>query len=110
MSGPAVIFDFGFNWNNKLDGRFLTTFRLHNPKKHILNIPCELYLKGHLYKSGKIVDVRKMRLAQVNAFIAGLDAGYSVEEFTKLVQTMYKNKVKDIDDALFDLVLIQTTP
>ncbi len=104
------IFDFSYNWNNKLDCQFFTTFRLHNPQKHILNMECEVYLKGHHHKNGKIADVRKMTLAQVNPFIAGLDAGYDVASFQKIVRTMYSKKVPDVETALFDLVLIQTVP
>lgn len=36
-----------------------------------------------------------------------LDTGYSPDEFRTLVETMYKNTVKDINSAVFVLVLLK---
>lgn len=98
---------FGSNWNNKLDCQAFTTFRLHNPKKHLINSVVDIYLKEVLLYSAKIVDVKTMKLEQVNDFIAHLDTGYSAEDFKKLVRTMYKNIVKDFETQKFDLLLIK---
>jgi Domain of unknown function (DUF4291) len=42
--------------------------------------------------------------------IAGLDSGYNVEDFRKLVKTIYKNIVRDFKTQKFDLVLLKTLP
>jgi hypothetical protein len=50
------------------------------------------------------------KVRQVNEFIAGIDTDYNVEDFRKLVKTMYKNIVRDFKTQKFDLVLLKSLP
>ncbi|GAB4493362.1 MAG: hypothetical protein OHK0045_22710 [Raineya sp.] len=100
--------DFTYNWNKKLDCDCFTTFRIYNPAKYKIGDTVTVSLKGQIIKECVIIDVKKMKIAQVNTFIANLDTGYSVDEFKKIVHTMYK-KTPNIESIDFALILLKTT-
>nr|WP_293837752.1 hypothetical protein [uncultured Arsenicibacter sp.] len=101
--------DFSHNWNNKLDGQYYTTFRLRS-KKFQPGRCLKVTLNKEPHHIAQIVETRYLKLAQVNAWVAGLDTGYSLPEFVQLVKTMYKNIVKDFDTQEFVLVLLKKIP
>lgn len=96
--------DFSYNWNNKLECKAFTTFRMANPHKYKIGLELEVYLKDKFVAVCKIIDMRVLRLDQVNEFVAYLDTGYSVDEFKNIVRRMYKEKA---DSADFVLVLLE---
>ena len=105
---------FSFNWNNKLDNKAFTTVRLRNDSLYKEYEIYEVFLNTE--KSGiknsefkglaRIESIKNIYLSQVNSFVTFLDTGYPVKEFTKLVQTMYKNKVKDWTKQQLSLILL----
>ncbi len=97
---------FSFNWNNKLDCNVYTTLRLSNDTKYIVGSTHGVYLKGHHHHDAIIVDKKKIRLKDVNEFIAGLDTGYTAKDCRKMIRTMY-TKIKDIETRQFDFILLQ---
>lgn len=97
--------DFSANWNNKLSCTSFTSFRLHNPRKYAVGKKLSVMFQGKNLKDVEIRSIRTIKLDQVNEFIAQVDTGYSVEEFKKLVRTMYKNKNIDFETADWDLIL-----
>jgi len=98
--------DFSQNWNNKLNCKCFTTLRLKSEKYKIGNV-YEITLKGGTMFFAKIIAIKTLKIHQINDFIAAIDTGYSVEEMKRLIKTMYKNKVKDIDNQDFYLILLQ---
>ncbi len=107
LDAQLPVLDFSSNWNGKLTNQSFTTFRLHSKKYQPGNC-YEIRLKGKALKVARCVDVKPMRLSDVNPWISNLDTGYSLTEFNDLVRTIYKNIVKDFDSQLFDLVLLET--
>ena len=99
--------NFQTNWNGKLDCKCFTTFRLSGGKYRIGGT-YEIQLKGKYVKVARCIDKKTLRLDQVNEWSARIDTGYSLEEFCKLVTTMYKNIVKDFSTQEFVLILLET--
>ena len=97
--------NFTYNWNNKLDCKAFTTFRLRNPAKYKIGESYQILLKGKVVGTATIVQILPLTLDKVNEWIARLDTGYSLPEFKKLVETMYKNKV-NVRMADFSLLLL----
>lgn len=96
---------FSYNWNNKLSCPAFTTFRPHNPRKYVAGKFLSILLQGKHLKDVEVMQVKTLKLPQVNEFIARLDTGYNVQQFTEMVKTMYKNKGIDFENADWDLVL-----
>lgn len=96
---------FAENWNNKLSCNSFTSFRLHNERKYFVGKKLSIMLKGKHLKDVIVIAVKTMKLVQVNEFIAQIDAGYSADEFVKVVEKMYKNKNVDVHSANWDLIL-----
>lgn len=99
--------NFSVNWNNKLHCNCYTTFRLHNPKRYIPGTIFDVYLNKHFMHRASVVEVRTLKLEQVNNFIAMVDTGYDTIRFINLVETMYKNIVTNFNKQKFDFVLLQ---
>lgn len=108
---------FSYNWNKKLENHAFTTVRLWNPDKYFQGAVLKVVLNnssGEIareYGEAAIVSVKKITLDRVNEFIAFLDSGYDVEEFKKIITTMYKGKKidwKNQDLALVLLVKLKT--
>jgi hypothetical protein len=87
------IIKFSYNWNNKLNCKVYTTFRLFN-EKYQYNKRYKIYLKEEHIHDAIIEDMKIMKLDQINRFIAGIDTGYSVKEFKNIVLKMYGEKAK----------------
>lgn len=86
---------FSNNWNNKLDCLCFTTIRLWQPERLFTGQKVHVFLadkdkwidKG----TGIIIDVKSLRMEQINTFIANIDTGYDVENTKKIIARMYPN-------------------
>lgn len=101
---------FSHNWNNKLTCSAFTTFRLSNVRKYQIGKRLSIMLKGKHLKDVQILDIKTLKLNQVNEFIARIDTGYSLAEFKEIIKKMYKDKNIDFDTAYWDLVLCHEIP
>jgi len=97
---------FSYNWNNKLNCNCFTTFRVKSEKYNV-GETYEIYLNNVFVSNAKIIDIKTLKLKDVNEWIARLDTGYSQFEFDKLIRTMYKNKFQNIDEIDFVLLLLE---
>lgn len=99
--------NFSTNWNGKLFTDCFTTFR---PAYAIYAVGKRFDVvlnSSQSFGEVEIIEKKVLKLKEVNEWIARLDTGYSVEEFQKLVRTMYKNKFDDIDNLQFCLLLLK---
>lgn len=97
---------FSSNWNNKLSCKCFTTFRMYNPTKYYVGARFNVQHGGRFIKMVEVIDVKKLKLSEVNEWIARIDTGYSREEFINIVRTMYKT-VNDLDNKTFCLLLLK---
>ena len=102
---------FSYNWNNKLAGKYFTSLRLKNVNRFRLDDTYEIYLrKGKIdtfFCHATLMAERHMKLNEINAFIAGIDTGYSVEECRNMIQTMYKHKNIDWNQQQLSFLLFR---
>ena len=100
---------FQYNWNKKLGCDYFITLELANPAKYATGNQHKVMLweKGvwRDYGIAEVVAVRTLRIHQLNEFICGLDFGYTVDETKDMIYKMYKDMVKDVNQADFALVL-----
>lgn len=96
---------FSYNWNNKLRNNAFTTVRLSNEKRYFVGNKLQIFINGSYVGDAEIIAVKQFLLHQINPYISYLDAGYSVEEFIKLVCTMYK--YKDMATQPLQLILLK---
>lgn len=94
------------NWNNKLNSKFHTTFRMHNPKRFFPGKEFIEELNGKQVNRVKVVKVFPRLLSQVTELEAYHDTGYNIYQFRKIVETMYKHKAH-VPSQQFDLVLLE---
>lgn len=97
---------FSYNWNNKLSNKAFTTLRLHNTYKYQRGGRYEIELQGEVLGVATIVDIRKIKIACLNDFVAYLDTGYNAVDAVNLLQTMYKAKKIDWELQELDLCLL----
>lgn len=95
---------FSTNWNNKLNCKCFTTFRLYNPKIHYIGAKFDVVLKNEVIKRVEVIECRRMHLADVNEWVARIDTGYSKDEFKEIVQKIYGY----VEDKVFCLLLLNT--
>lgn len=98
--------DFNYNWNNKLAGKYFTTIQLKNIAKYQAGKSYNIFLKGKFLCRACIVDIKDFRLKDLNAYMAGIDTGYSLQECQDLIRTMYKNFVRDWDIQMLSMILL----
>jgi hypothetical protein len=96
--------DFSYNWNNKLESKACTTFRLKSAKYMDKEELFLSYFKNLPRKVYELVDYKILKLSQVNEWIAYIDTGYSLEDFKKVVNKMYKNPPENTEFILMLLV------
>lgn len=87
--------NFSRNWNNKLLCDFFTTIRLYNPNFYKKGNSFDITLNDAPMGIAEIVEVKMIKLSQLNEWVAALDTGESLEYTRNLLFTMYKNKVKE---------------
>lgn len=111
--------NFHTNWNGKLTNGAFTTLRIWNPDRYAAGAIFDIRLTdkdGHVkinYGEAAVAEVRKLKIHQINEYIARLDTGYSAEETRSILMTMYKNKAINWTTqelALVLLVKIKKTP
>ena len=102
---------FSYNWNNKLNNKCFTTFRIWNPRKYTKDslIVVELWEKKIITMKyeARIIESLPCKLNVLPVFLTYLDSGYGVEEFIKLVRTIYKNTKLDLDNTTFCFYLLK---
>ena len=98
--------NFSDSWNGKLKCGCFTTFRLVSGKYKI-NKSYKIVLKGKFIGTATIKGMRITKLDKINEFVSFLDTGYEPETFKKIVRTMYKNKVANVDEADFYYILLR---
>lgn len=97
---------FSSNWNNKLNCSCFTTFRVKSDKYKVGEV-YEIYLKEEFICQARIVDMRVMKLREVDDWAAMIDTGYDKNEFEKIIRNMYKNKFSNVEDVDFVMVLLK---
>jgi hypothetical protein len=83
---------FTHNWNNTLDCDAYTTIRIFNPKKHFPGQNFNVTLNGRMIHQAVVLQVKQIRIVDVNEFIARLDTGYSAAECQTILRKMYGEK------------------
>jgi hypothetical protein len=66
-----------------------TTIRLESNKYEDGDI-VHVTLKGERLFDAQVLSIKKMRLHDINDFIAGIDTGYSRQECIDIILKMYK--------------------
>ena len=109
---PGII-DFSYNWNKKLDcSHAFTTLRLRNDNKYKVGAEFYINLKSERHNINKgvarVVDIKHLKINQLNNFISFLDTGYNVSECRRMLETMYKNSMPTInwETQEFSLILL----
>lgn len=82
---------FSNNWNGKLNCQYFTTIRLQSKKFTVGNL-MEVTLRGQRKGIVKVVDVKLLKLDQINSFIAGLDTGLSADDCKAMIRKMYRTE------------------
>jgi hypothetical protein len=104
------IIRFSYNWNNKLAGKAFSTIRLTNQDKYKIGETYEVFLTQNKEEKflclAEIAEIKHFRLANLNAFMSYLDTGYPPNECTRMITTMYKNKVKDWSKQWLSFILL----
>ena len=104
------IIKFSYNWNNKLSGQAFTTIRLKDDSRFIPGQTYEIFLKHgkeeRFFCYAMIEAIKNLRLSEITTFMARLDTGYSREECIRIIQTMYKNVVKDWNTQQLMFILL----
>lgn len=105
MLNNEIITRFSYNWNNKLDCKiFFTTIRLHNPKKYWIGAIHRIFLKSEDLGTAKIVQVKTIRLEEIDSFTASLDTGYNAAQTRGLFRKMYS--LEPTENPLVDVSLL----
>ena len=99
--------NFSQNWNNKLTGRYFTTLRLKDESRFIIGEAYSILLLRHHITFADIVDIKHLFLRDINEYVAGLDSGYSADEFRSMLIKMYKNHNVDWQRRQLSLILLR---
>jgi len=103
--------NFNTNLNNKLAGKYFTTIRLKNTHKFHYEETYKIYLKkgkeSKFLFLATLIDMREIKLNDINEFIAGLDTGYSSYECRNMIKTMYKKYDINWDVQLLSFILFK---
>jgi hypothetical protein len=97
---------FSYNWNRKLYCRCFTSIRLRNDKRFFAGAEFKGFNDQEKKYIGiiKVLDLKVLKLNQINEYIARLDTGYNAEECKGILRKMYKNSNIEIEKE--DLVLL----
>jgi hypothetical protein len=96
---------FSYNWNNKLNCTIYTTLRLTN--KHQPGDVVRVELNKQPIHNAQVLAIKRIKLADINDYIAGIDTGYDAEKCKDILKTMYKNKGVDWDKQLISFILLK---
>jgi hypothetical protein len=100
---------FSTNWNGKLWADCFTTIRLYNPNKYKTGAKFEIWLKKDFMHKAIVLDVKKLKMSQLNEWICALDTGYNLAETQNVLKTMYKDneELKKTGDLTLSYVLLK---
>lgn len=99
---------FSYNWNGKLSfSRYFTTIRLHNEEKYRQGNVLEVYQGPRRMADAEVVARKTFLLKDMNAFMAGIDTGYSLAEAKAIIRKMYHNVKPSPDQVRYDFVLLR---
>ncbi|MDV7397245.1 hypothetical protein RZS08_37945, partial [Arthrospira platensis SPKY1] len=62
---------FGYNWNNKLSGRYFTSIRLWNEARYQPGEAFTVWLNDAYLGEAELVSIRKIHPDKLNEFICG---------------------------------------
>lgn len=96
---------FSSNWNNKLNCKVFTTFRLTDTGYYIAGDKYDILQtdkkRSLHFGTSELIDAYRCLLKDVPQALTLLDTGYPKDDFIKMVKTMYKNKNIDFDKKKF---------
>lgn len=98
------------NWNNKLTGDYFTSIRLRGEKYCRGNTLKLLLWERGIYRTlgqVRVVEAKPLRLHQITPYISYLDAGMDVDRTKDMLYHMYRERVQDVNEADFVLVLFE---
>lgn len=100
---------FSTNWNGKLWTDFFTTLRLFNEKKYFVGGKFEIWQGQSYLHKAIVVEVRKIKMSQLNDWICYLDTGYGLAETQNILKKMYKenNELRKTGDLTLSYVLLK---
>lgn len=99
--------NFSKNWNNKLDCDCFTTLRLSSSKYQVGQIH-EIILDGKHKKFAKIIEIKSLKLSQINEFIGHLDTGMDAKATKELMIRMYSKYSINWETKQLYLILFKT--
>jgi len=108
MGEAMKTMEFKNNWNRKLDCMAFVTIRpgkyeVGDEYKIMLKQGKEMIAKG----VGEVKQVKRMRVCQLNDYMAYLDSGYSAEVCKGIIQKMYHLESTEVGNFEISLVLIK---
>jgi len=106
MTKPKSL-KYSYNWSEKLLCPIHTTIRLWNPAVYRKGMIFDEYLKNVFMGTVQVIDVKRIKLIQVNDYIAGLDTGYLAAACQEMIKEMYKNRVNDWNQQDLAFVLLR---
>jgi hypothetical protein len=107
---PTPVVRFLKNWNNKLTGDYFTSIRLRGEKYRRGNTLKLLLWERGIYRTlgqVRVVEAKPLRLHQITPYISYLDAGMDVDRTKEMLYHMYRERVPDVNQADFVLVLFE---
>ena len=85
--------EFSYNWNQKLCCDYFTTLRLSG--RFEVGEWVLLFLKNAAYGRGIVVGRKVLTVGQLNAWVCGIDTGYTIEETKAILSRMHPGKITD---------------
>jgi hypothetical protein len=106
MNAPAELdnLNFSYNWNNKLQCKAYTTLRLFGNKYHV-GKRFNVTLNNQPMHVAEVIEIKKIRLQDINEYIAHIDTGYSTIECRDIITRMYRSV--DFRTAFLAFVLLK---
>lgn len=99
--------NFSHNWNGKLKNKVFTTIRLLNNSKYVIGNKYNISLKYYPVGIAEIVDIKYIKISEIDNFSAMLDTGYSAFATRELIKQMYKNKSINWENQLLAICLLK---
>lgn len=85
------ILEFSLNSNSKLNCKSFVVIRLRDDKQFFYGAKFEIRLSYMTKGFATIIDIKYIKLKDVNEFISRLSAEESAESFKSLIKQSYKN-------------------
>lgn len=98
--------EFNKNWNGKLNNECFTTLRINSEKYKRWQI-YDIELLGESVGRCICTDKKVLKLSQIDDWIAALDTGADADSFRKIIEDIYSEKVADIENQEFCLLLLK---